>query len=206
MIKRESGRNRKRRRSLKMLHRDLVVLGFDGSSQLVCVSLGYKYNDEIAAAAAEQLKKLPYMTTFWGLTSDVLIHFTERLMKFMPDGLDHFCFTNGGSESTELSFQLARLYWKKQGSGSKYKIISLHNSYHGTSFGATSATGIFKGLFSSGYVPLVPGFIKAPSNRVSFGPPLTSNREEIGDMLDVLYSVLTSMFMGTDNLTAAARQ
>jgi adenosylmethionine-8-amino-7-oxononanoate aminotransferase len=32
----------------------------DGSSQLVCVSLGYKYNDEIAAAAAEQIKKLPY--------------------------------------------------------------------------------------------------------------------------------------------------
>ena len=30
-LKRESGRNRKRRRSLKMLHRDLVMLGFDGS-------------------------------------------------------------------------------------------------------------------------------------------------------------------------------
>lgn len=135
----------------------------DGSSQLVCVSLGYGYNDEIAAAAAEQLKKLPYMTTFWGLTSDTLIHFTERLIKFMPEGLDHFCFTNGGSESTELSFQLARLYWKRKGQNSKYKIISLHNSYHGTSFGATSATGIFKGLFSSGYVPLVPGFIKSPS-------------------------------------------
>lgn len=135
----------------------------DGSSQLVCVSLGYDYNDEIAAAAAEQLKKLPYMTTFWGLTSDTLINFTERLIKFMPDGVDHFCFTNGGTESTELSFQLARLYWKKQGLGSKYKIISLHNSYHGTAFGATSATGIFKGMFSSDYVPLVPGFIKAPS-------------------------------------------
>ncbi len=135
----------------------------DGSSQLVCVSLGYKYNDEVAEAASEQLKKLPYMTTFWGLTSDTLINFTERLLKFTPEGLDHFCFTNGGSESTELSFQLARLYWKQKGIGSKYKIISLHNSYHGTSFGASSATGIFKGLFSSGYVPLVPGFIKAPS-------------------------------------------
>jgi len=135
----------------------------DGSSQLVCVSLGYKYNDEIAAAAAEQLKKLPYMTTFWGLTSDTLIRFCQRLAKFMPEGLDHFCFTNGGSESTEFAFQLARLYWRKNGLPNKHKIISLHNSYHGTSFGATSATGIFKGLFSANYVPLVPGFIKAPS-------------------------------------------
>jgi len=30
-LQRAAGRNRKRRRSLKMLHRDLVVLGFDGS-------------------------------------------------------------------------------------------------------------------------------------------------------------------------------
>ena len=30
-LKRESGRNRKRRLSLKMLHRDLVMLGFEGS-------------------------------------------------------------------------------------------------------------------------------------------------------------------------------
>lgn len=135
----------------------------DGTSQLVCVSLGYKYNEEIAAAAAEQLKKLPYMTTFWGFTSDILIEFTQRLSKFMPEGLDHFCFTNGGSESTELSFQLARQYWRKNGSPTKYKIISLHNSYHGTSFGATSATGVFKGAFSSAFVPLVEGFIKAPS-------------------------------------------
>ena len=63
----------------------------DGSSQLVCVSLGYKYNDEIAEAASEQLKKLPYMTTFWGLTSDTIINFTERLVKFTPEGLNHFC-------------------------------------------------------------------------------------------------------------------
>lgn len=134
----------------------------DGSSQLVCVSLGYGYNNEIAEAASEQLKKLPYMTSFWGYTSDALLDCAHKLAQFMPEGLDQFCFTNGGSESTELSFQLARLYWKTKGSG-KYKIISLYNSYHGTSFGAGSATGVSRGSFSAGYVPLVPGFIKAPS-------------------------------------------
>ena len=34
----------------------------DSTSQLVCVSLGYKYNEEIAAAAAKQIEKLPYLT------------------------------------------------------------------------------------------------------------------------------------------------
>lgn len=135
----------------------------DGSSQLVCVSLGYKYNDEIAAAAAEQIKKLPYLTTFWGWTSDTLIEFTRRLAKFVPKGLDHFAFTNGGSESTELAFQLARHYWKKNGRPNKHKVISLTNSYHGTSFGASSATGVFRGGFSSEFTPLVPGFIRSPS-------------------------------------------
>jgi putrescine aminotransferase len=134
----------------------------DGASQLVCVTLGYKYNDEIAAAAAEQLKKLPYMTNFWGFTHPSLIECSQRLAKLTPEGLDHFCFTNGGSESTETSFQLARRYWKIKGTN-KYKIISLYNSYHGVMYGAVTATGLAMGAFSSGFTPLVPGFIKAPS-------------------------------------------
>jgi 4-aminobutyrate aminotransferase-like enzyme len=45
----------------------------------------------------------------------------------------------------------------------------------------------------------------SPSNRVSFGPPLTSTREEIDKMLDILYSVLTSMFMDTEKTNAAPK-
>lgn len=134
----------------------------DGASQLVCVTLGYKYNDEIAAVAAEQLKKLPYMTNFWGFTHPAMIECGQSLAELTPEGLDHFCFTNGGSESTEISFQLARKYWKIKGTN-KYKIISLYNSYHGVMYGAVTATGLFMGAMSSGYTPLVPGFIKAPS-------------------------------------------
>jgi len=134
----------------------------DGASQLVCVTLGYKYNDEIAAAAAEQLKKLPYMTNFWGFTNPAAIECGQRLAQLTPEGLDHFCFTNGGSESTETSFQLARKYWRNKGAN-KYKIISLYNSYHGVMYGSITATGLAMGAFSSGYTPLVPGFIKAPS-------------------------------------------
>ncbi|MEW5722416.1 MAG: aspartate aminotransferase family protein [Thermodesulfobacteriota bacterium] len=134
----------------------------DGASQLVCVTLGYKYNEEIAAAAARQIERLPYATTFWGWSSDVVIECTRRLARLTPRGLDHFFFTNGGTESAELSFQLARLFWKNQGQR-KYKIISLYNSYHGTSFAALAATGVSKGLFTGGYAPLVEGFIKAPS-------------------------------------------
>ncbi len=134
----------------------------DGASQLVCVSLGYKYNEEIAAAAAEQLKKLPFFMNFWGFTTPTSIECGQRLSKILPQGIDHFCFTNGGSESTELAFQFARAYWKNKGTN-KHKIISLYNSYHGVMYGSITATGLSKGLFSSAFTPLVPGFIKAPS-------------------------------------------
>ena len=134
----------------------------DGASQLVCVTLGYKYKDEIAAAAAEQIKKLPYMTNFWGFTNPAIMECGQRLARLTPAGLGHFCFTVGGSESTELSFQLSRKYWQVKGTN-KHKIISLYNSYHGVMYGAITATGLAMGAFSSGYIPLVPGFIKAPS-------------------------------------------
>ena len=134
----------------------------DGASQLVCVSLGYKYNEEIAEAAAEQLKKLPYFMNFWGFTNPYTIECGQRLAKLVPEGLDHFCFTNGGSESTEIAFQLARAYWRNKGTN-KDKIISLYNSYHGVMYGSITATGLSKGLFSFAFTPLVPGFIKAPS-------------------------------------------
>jgi putrescine aminotransferase len=134
----------------------------DGASQLVCVTLGYKYNQEIAEAAAAQLRRMPFMHNFWGFTNTAVLECARRLAKFTPEGLDHFCFTNGGSESNELAFQYARKYWKNKGSR-KYKIISLYNSYHGVMYGSVTATGLAHGLFSEDFGPLVPGFIKAPS-------------------------------------------
>lgn len=134
----------------------------DGASQLVCVNLGYKYNDELAAAAAEQLKKIPFMHNFWGFTNTATLDCAQNLAKFTPEGLDHFSFTNGGSESIETAFQYTRKYWKNKGS-KKYKIISLYNSYHGVMYGASTATGLPDFASKEDYGPMVPGFLKAPS-------------------------------------------
>jgi adenosylmethionine-8-amino-7-oxononanoate aminotransferase len=85
--------------------------------------------------------------------------------------LDHFIFTSGGSESSELALRLARRYWRSKGAN-KYKIVSLYDSYHGASLGALSATGLGKGALWRGADPLVPGFIHIPSYycyRCAFG-------------------------------------
>ncbi len=134
----------------------------DGASQLTCIALGYRYNDEIADAAAQQLRRLPYLTNFWGFANPSTIECGQKLAALTPPGLDYFWFTNGGGESVETAFELSRKYWRNKGSG-KYKIISLYNSYHGLYFGSASATGVAFGHFTEHYAPLVPGFVKAPS-------------------------------------------
>lgn len=133
----------------------------DCRSQLVCVNLGYG-RQEIIDAAAEQMSRLAYTTLFHGFSNPAVIECAQRLAQLTPQGLDHFVFTSGGSESIEAAIKIARYYWHCKGSP-KHKIISLYDSYHGMSLGAISATGFGKGAAWTGIGPLPPGFIHVPS-------------------------------------------
>jgi adenosylmethionine-8-amino-7-oxononanoate aminotransferase len=133
----------------------------DGLSQLICVNLGYG-RTEIIEAMKAQIDKLPYYHQFFGVSNATTIKCAQKLAELTPEGLDHFYFTSGGSESIEVALRFARLYWHNKGT-SKYKIISLYDSYHGITFGALSAVGLGKGFFSKGVHPLVPGFLHIPS-------------------------------------------
>ena len=117
----------------------------DGLSQLVCLNLGYGRTD-ILEAMKEQIDHLPYAHQFFGVANATTIRCAQKLAELVPEGLDHFSFTTGGSESIEVAFRFARLYWHNKGK-SKYKIISLYDSYHGITFGALSAVGLGKGFF-----------------------------------------------------------
>lgn len=133
----------------------------DCAAQLTCVNLGYG-DRQIIDAAVEQMNKLQYITLFFGFTHPAIIECSQKLAKLTPEGLDHFLFTCGGSESTESAFKIARLYWHNMGKD-KYKIISLYGSYHGVSLGSISASGAGKGSYVHGILPVAPGFIHIPS-------------------------------------------
>ena len=60
----------------------------------------------------------------------------------MPEGLDRIFFTSGGSETVESCLKLARQYAITQGRESRWKVISLFPSYHGSTLGASSVTGM----------------------------------------------------------------
>jgi adenosylmethionine-8-amino-7-oxononanoate aminotransferase len=133
----------------------------DTSSQLTCVNLGYGRKELIDAAAAE-MNKLQFIKLFHGYYNPAIIQCAQRLTELTPEGLDNFFFTGGGSESTEMAFQIARLYWHNKGKA-KHKIISLYDSYHGITLGAVTASGYGKGNAWRGIGPLPSGFIHIPS-------------------------------------------
>jgi putrescine aminotransferase len=134
----------------------------DGASQLTCINLGYGQT-EIADAVAEQMKQLAYSHSFFGNCNTANIECSRKLAQLTPTGLNHFFYTLGGSGSIDTSFRIARTYWKNKNKGGKFKIISLHNSYHGVNFGAVSATALRYGQFAAWVQPVVPGFLRIPS-------------------------------------------
>ncbi len=78
-------------------------------------------------------------------------------------GLDRAFFTNSGTEAIEGALKIARAYAQvhnTNGSGPKWRIIALDNSFHGRTYGALSVTGQKK--YRAPFEPVVPGvrFVK----------------------------------------------
>jgi len=142
----------------------------DGAAQLLCVNLGYGQREVIDAITSE-LTRTQYAMLFHGFSNTAIVECGQKLSELVPEGLDHFSFTTGGSESIDSAVKLARFYWHVRGS-SRHKVISLYDSYHGITSAALTATGSGKGAYERGLSSQMPGFIHIPSfycYRCSFG-------------------------------------
>lgn len=113
----------------------------DGVSMLWNVNLGYG-NEELANASRDQMLKLAYASSFSGQSNEPAIRLANKVATLAPGDLNVCFFTSGGSESNDTAFKLARFYWKLKGKPERTKIISLEDSFHGVTMGATSATRI----------------------------------------------------------------
>jgi putrescine---pyruvate transaminase len=148
----------------------------DGVSMLWNVNLGYG-NEELAEAAKQQMLKLSYSSSFSGQSNEPAILLAQKVASMAPGDLNVCFFTSGGSESNDTAFKLARFYWKVKGKPERTKIISLDQSFHGVTVGATSATGIegFQKFTTSN----APNFLKAAAHAVE---------AELGDKTDPNYT------------------
>ena len=95
----------------------------EGVSGLWCTSFGFS-ELELAKAAFEQLKQLPYYHSFGGKASDPSINLAEKLVSIAPEGLEKVFFCNSGSEANDTAVKLVWYYHASQGYPERKKIIS----------------------------------------------------------------------------------
>lgn len=127
----------------------------DGCASLWYVNVGYGRR-EIIDAVERQMSALPAWMLFGPNVTLPTVELAERLASLTPGDLNRFYFTCGGSESNEMAFKIARQFFRLRGEPGRYKILSRLGSYHGSTFGAVSATGTANNRRM--FEPLVPGF------------------------------------------------
>src|SRR5437667_10505728 len=132
----------------------------DGMASLWNVNVGYGRN-ELAAAAAEQMKTLAFSSAYGGFGTAPAIRLAAKLADLAPGDLEVTYFGSGGGEANDTAYKIARLYWKLRGEPERVNIVSRIRDYHGLTYAATSATGLAN--FWKGFEPLAPGFLHAPA-------------------------------------------
>jgi len=131
----------------------------DGLSALFCVNIGHGRAD-IAQAGADQARELGFFTN-WSYAHPPAIQLAARIASLAPGDLNRVFFTSGGSEAVESALKLSRQYFKLTGKPNKHKLIAREIAYHGTSFGALSATGVT--ALRQPFEPLTPGASHVPN-------------------------------------------
>ncbi|WP_027416701.1 aspartate aminotransferase family protein [Aneurinibacillus terranovensis] len=128
----------------------------DGMSGLWCVNVGHG-REEIAEAAAEQMKTLAYFPLSHSHVP--AIQLADKVAEWLNGDYRVF-FSNSGSDANEVAFKIARQYFNQKGEPTRHKFISRYRAYHGNSMGALGATG--QAVRKIKYEPLGTGFQHVP--------------------------------------------
>ena len=127
----------------------------DGLAGIYVASVGHNH-PRVLNAIQEQFKKLAFAPVMHG-TNAVAVQLANMLAEIAPGDLSTVKFECGGSEVTEAAIKMARQYHQRTGNPRKYKIISRYMSWHGSTMGSLSASGLKSRR--SVNEPLAPGFI-----------------------------------------------
>ncbi len=113
--------------------------------------LGYS-DPQWAAAVAKQAGEIQHMCNYYHSPQNIGL--AKELCQAAGMAQGFFC--NSGAEANECAVKIARKYGEKRGA---FKIITLHNSFHGRTLTTLAATG--QEAFHRDFLPLTQGFLYA---------------------------------------------
>jgi putrescine aminotransferase len=124
----------------------------DAMSGLWCVNIGYGRN-ELADAAAKQMRELPYYNSFFKSANPPAIELATLLDEVTPKQFHRVFFTQSGSEANDTIIRMTRRYWDLMGQPKRSVIISRINAYHGSTMGGASLSGM-AAMHAQGGLPI----------------------------------------------------
>jgi adenosylmethionine-8-amino-7-oxononanoate aminotransferase len=174
----------------------------DALAGLFSVNIGYGYGEEMGEAAAAQMRELPFYTN-WSYAHPRAIELAAEVASLTPGDLNRVFFVSGGSEAVESAWKLARQYYSVRGEQRvraaiaprgreaptrvdeaqaipthrtrRWKAVSRHIAYHGTTMGALSINGIPS--LREPFEPLVPEVVHV-RNTNRYHRPVNETEEQ----------------------------
>jgi len=135
---------------------------FDSFATLLTTVCGHS-RPEVTEAVRRQMETLEFFPNYVDAFTVPLIELARKLADIMPGELSVSFFVNSGSEANETALKMARQYHVENGERHRFKFIARKDSYHATTLGGTSVTGL--SWFREYFEPLLPGCVFAPAAR-----------------------------------------
>jgi len=103
---------------------------------------------EVVAAIKRQAEVYIHSMVYGEHIQEVQVLFAQKLTELLPDSLSVVYFLNSGGEAVEGALKVSKRFTGRK------KLLSCHRSYHGSTHGALSVTGM--SWLKEGYGPLLP--------------------------------------------------
>ena len=114
----------------------------------VSVSNTGHHHPKVVKAVKEQVDAYMHLMVYGEIIQSPQVKYAEYLAGFLPASLNCVYFVNSGSEAVEGALKLAKRFTGRS------KIVSFHNSYHGSTHGALSIQGSEE--YRNAFRPLLP--------------------------------------------------
>lgn len=143
----------------------------DGLSGIAVCGLGHAHPD-VTTTIKKQAEKLLHTSN--GFQIEEQEKLAQRLTSL--SGTKQAFFANSGAEANEAAIKLTRLFGHKKGIETP-SIIVMEGAFHGRTMATLTASGSRK--VQAGFEPFLPGFIRAPFNKLDALHKIGTNRDDV---------------------------